>query len=462
MIGGSVTGLLAARVLARHFERVTVIERDRFPTDGPEFRKGVPQSHHHHIMLVRGRDLMEEFFPGFDAELAALGAPLVDYTNDCALIAPAGQVPRFPSNLKIRPCRRTLIDWVVRGRLLAMSNITFLEATRVSGWVTDAGHSRVLGVKLEGMGTDASPASPRAPSELVADLVVDASGRTSRTPEWLKSLGYAAPEEQVVNSFLGYASRLYKKPANFNGKFRAVEVASQPPHNPRAAGLWEVEGDQWLLTLIGAAKEYPPTDEAGFLEFARSLADPLIYESIRNAEPLSPIHGHRGTENRWRHYERLRRFPAGLVVTGDGVCAFNPLYGQGMTLAAMGAEALNDALHRASRDGDTRLLNLAHQFHAKLHKNIGPAWLLATSDDFRWPSTVGGKPDWLTRLSYRYLDLLTPLSLTSREVVEAFLSVANMVKSPLALLHPRILGQLLVSIARRPTVSRSNEGATPS
>ncbi len=409
-------------------------------------------------MLVRGRDLMEEFFPGFDAELAALGAPLVDYTNDCALIAPAGQVPRFPSNLKIRPCRRTLIDWVVRGRLLAMTNITFLESTRVSQWVTDASNARVLGVKLEGVGADGA-----CPTTLLADLVVDASGRTSRTPEWLKSLGYAAPDEQVVNSFIGYASRLYKKPANFKGKFRAVEVASQPPHNPRAAGLWEVEGERWLLTLIGAAKEYPPTDESGFLEFARSLSDPLIYESVRSAEPLSSIHGHRGTENRWRHYERLQRFPKGLVVMGDGVCAFNPIYGQGMTLAAMGAEALNDTLFRALRAGDHELANLARPFHAKLNKNIGPAWLLATSDDFRWPSTVGGKPDWLTRLSYRYIDLLTPLSLTSSEVVEAFLSVANMVKSPAALLHPRILGQLLVSTVRRPAASpRQNEAPRPS
>ena len=332
VLGGSVAGLVAARVLARHFDQVTLLERDPYPTL-PEVRRSLPQAHHQHILLMRGRQVLEQLFPGFDEDLAALGAPRVDYARDCLLVSAAGRLPRFPSRLELRLCRRPLIDWVLRDRLRAFPNITFLPG-RALGFLAAGGRAGITGLSVEGP-------TPGQPRPLPADLVVDASGRSSCTPQWLESLGYEAPAPQVVNPFLGYASRLYRKPAQYGGDWKALEVASRPPHNPRAAGLWEVEEGRWLLTLIGTARDYPPVDEAGFLAFARGLPDPCVHDAIRTALPLSPIHGHRGTANRWHHYERLRHLPEGLVVLGDAFCAFNPTHGQGMTVAALGALALD-------------------------------------------------------------------------------------------------------------------------
>jgi 2-polyprenyl-6-methoxyphenol hydroxylase-like FAD-dependent oxidoreductase len=427
-----VSGLLAARVLANHFERVTVIERDSFPTEVPDHRKGTPQSHHQHVLLVRGRQIFEQLFPGFDAELATFGAPLADYTHDCLLHSSAGPVPQFVSGLELRLCPRPTIDWVLLRRVRSNARVELREGMRVTGLVADATRSSVLGVRLDG---------PRgAKSELLADFVVDATGRGDKLPIWLSELDYPAPREQVIDAFLGYASRVYRKPENFAGSWKAIEIACRPPINPRAAGMWEVDASHWLLTLIGTARTYPPVSEAGFLEFARSLPSPSVYEAIRNAEPLSSIHGYRGTENRFRHYEELRRFPRNLAVMGDGFCAFNPIYGQGMTVAAMSALELDKLLARRLKNG--QLATVGPRLHRRIAALVQPAWLLAITEDMRWPTTEGASRGLLTRGACWYVDRLTQLATTSPRAVDAFLSVANMVKPSYALFHPALLAQL--------------------
>jgi flavin-dependent dehydrogenase len=429
VIGGSVAGLVAARVLAKHFARVTLVERDGWPADRTQVRQGLPQAHHQHILLMRGRQVLEELFPGFDAELAALGAPQVDYTRDCLLVSAAGPLPRFPSGLELRLCRRPVIDWILRRRLLVLPGITFLTGRSALGLTARQG--RVTGLVVAPAGT----AGPR--QTLQADLVVDASGRQSRLPEWLPQLGFSAPEREVVEPFLGYASRLYEQPLQAACDWKALEVASRPPHNPRAAGLWAVEDHRWLLTLIGTARDYPPVEEAGFLAFAQGLPDPRVHAWLRDAVPVSSIHGHRGTASRWHHYERLRRFPEGLVVLGDALCAFNPTHGQGMTVAALGAQVLDR--HLVAGSGP----DLARRVHAELAALVRPIWRLATSDDLRWPGTLGARPDWPMRLLHLYQDLATPASLTCPELAGTFLAVANLVKPPSALLRPRFLLRLL-------------------
>lgn len=421
VIGGSIAGLVAARILARHFHRVTLVERDLWPASA-EPRRGLPQAHHQHILLLRGRQLLEQLFPGFDAELAELGAPRVDYLKDCLLVSTAGALPRFPSRLELRLCRRPVIDRVLLRRLQAEPGLELRSECRALALTADRG--RITGLTL-----DSGPA-------LAADLVVDASGRGSRTPAWLGQLGYQRPPAEVVNPFLGYASRLYAPPPGWAGGWRALEVAARPTHNPRAAGLWEVEQGRWLLTLIGTARVYPPEDEDGFLEFARRLPDPRVFEAIQGARPLSAIHGYRGLDNRWQHYERLRRFPDGLVVLGDALCAFNPTHGQGMTLAALGGQVLDRQLRAGLRPG------LGPRVHAELAARVKPVWRLAISDDLRWPGTEGGRPDWSMRLFHRYQDLVTPLGLDNPELVETFLAVAHLVEPPSALFRPGLLARL--------------------
>jgi 2-polyprenyl-6-methoxyphenol hydroxylase-like FAD-dependent oxidoreductase len=431
VIGGSVAGLLCARVLARHFSRVTVLERDRFPTDGPDDRPSVSQGRHIHLLLGRGRIEVEKIFPGFDNDLKRYQASEIDYTNDSALFSYAGRLPRFRSGLKLRLCRRRVIDWVLRSHLKREARVEFAEATTVTGLSLCAKRRQVLGVVVDRKGG--------ARGELIsADLVVDASGRTSNLPAWLGAQGLSVPREDVVNAFVGYASRFFRIAKARAPEWKAVEISAQPPHNPHAGGMFEMEDGTWLVTLVGAANVLPPVEDEGFLEFARHVASPIIYEAIKDAEPVTPIAGYRGLANRWRRYDLLRDLPSGLVVVGDAVCSYNPLYGQGMSVAAMEAAALGEVLAKAQRGSqlDGRRLG---QFQNAQKRCVLPAWTLATAEDLRWPSTEGPRPGKLESLSHGYVNLLIALSPKSPQIVLSFLQMSNLLRGPEVLFRPAIL-----------------------
>jgi flavin-dependent dehydrogenase len=180
--------------------------------------------------------------------------------------------------------------------------------------------------------------------KIPADLIVDASGRNSNTWRWLEDLGYEPPEETVVDAHLGYASRIYERSEDSARDWEALLVQATPPEVTRGGVLYPIEGERWIAGLTGVGEDYPPTGEEGFMEFARSLRTPMLYEVKKDAKPLSPIYSYRATRNRKRHYEKLSSQPHNLLVTGDAACAFNPIYGQGMTTAAIGDETLEEAL----------------------------------------------------------------------------------------------------------------------
>ncbi|MEC8051980.1 MAG: 2-polyprenyl-6-methoxyphenol hydroxylase-like oxidoreductase [Myxococcota bacterium] len=439
VLGGSVSGMCCAKVLSSHFDEVVILERDAMPAAEaePTFRPGVSQSRHHHVLLARGRENLSSLFPGFDESLAEAGAPLLDYARDCALFSPIGGAPRFESGIGIRPCRRQLVDWAIRRHLREVSNVRWIDKARVSGLAFSEGERAVQGVRFQ-LGS--------VERFLSSDLVVDATGKNTKLPKWLKELDLSVPEEEVIDPKMGYASRLFKPGTDFSADWRATEVAAQAPQNPRAAGLWEVENGQWLLTLIGINGTYPPTDEEGFVQFANELPNNLVADFLSTAEPISPIYGHRGSKTRRRDYGKMKSFPDGLVATGDAVCSFNPIYGQGMTMASQGALELDTVLKQRASKG---LKGLAKVYHRRLKRAGLSAWLLATSEDFRWDATTGGEPDLLTRISYRYLDWLMPISPYSKEVVGAFLGIANMVTPSYALFSPTILLQRLVHPIRQ-------------
>ena len=338
VLGGSLAGLLAARVLADHFDLVTVVERDAYPTDA-SVRKGVPQASHVHALMRRGQQVIEGLFPGILGELLADGAHLVDVAGEVAWLTPQGWGARFPSDLNIIGFTRPLLDLHVRRRLWPNARVRILEETETLRLLPAArGGGGVCGV------LGRARRSGSTEERMRADLVVDATGRGSRAPRWLRELGYDAPEETVVSAFLGYASRLYRVPGGFASDWKGAYVQVAPPAHTRGGIMLPVEGGRWLVTLIGGGRDYPPADDEGFLEFARSLTSPVIYDAIKGAEPLTPVRTHRATENRRRHYERLKRQPDNFIVTGDAACAFNPVYGQGMTAAALGALALDESL----------------------------------------------------------------------------------------------------------------------
>ena len=247
---------------------------------------------------------------------------------------------------------RELLEWSIRRRLVEHLRVTVLEGHQVVGLSFDAGRSCVNGVRIRSHGQRGSVEDQGV--TLRAGLVVDASGRDSQAPRWLEALGMARPRETVVNSFLGYASRCYERPPESTPSWKGIVVQRRQPHGTRSGVLMPLEGDRWIVTLAGAARDYPPNDEDGFLTFARSLDHPIIYEHIKDLAPESPIWSYRRTENRLRHYDQLPRRPEQFIVLGDAACAFNPDYGQGMTVATLGANDLAHCLgkHRASRSMD--------------------------------------------------------------------------------------------------------------
>jgi 2-polyprenyl-6-methoxyphenol hydroxylase-like FAD-dependent oxidoreductase len=435
IIGGSLAGLLAGRVLAKHFDRVTIIERDFFP-EKPVSRPGIPQSRHLHILLNRGKILLEQLFPGLQNELIAAGSPILD-PKSIAWFSPAGLAPQFaPDDSDLIMFSRDLLDWIIRRRLAENTNVHFQAGGTVTGFLVNADRTKITGVSVRFR--DRQNTSNIHEENLNADLIVDASGKVSQTPKWLKKLGYIPPQETVINAFVGYATAIYECSDRLLDK-SAVFVTTAPPFRTRGGAIFPIEGNRWLVTLGGGDRDYPPADETGFLEFARTLPTALIYDTIKDAKPLAPISSYRGTENRLRHYDRLHRYPENLIVVGHAVCAFNPIYGQGMTVAALDARMLDECLqtHR-KRHPEGDLTGFGRQFQQKLAKLHTIPWTFAISQDSRYRESTGAKPNLGTRLIIEYMELVLKALVNDARVCQAFLEVLHMIKPPTILFHPMI------------------------
>jgi 2-polyprenyl-6-methoxyphenol hydroxylase-like FAD-dependent oxidoreductase len=434
VVGGSLAGLLAARVLTGHFDRVTLIERDRFPAEAV-FRPGVPQARHLHVLWTRGLELMEHLFPGLEDTLLTAGAEEIRVPADALWLTSAGWRARFDLT-RLLTFSRPLLDWAVRARLGGTGNsgpggpsVDVLEGQEATGLVA-CGHD-VAGVKL------------RSGGALEADLVVDTTGRGSRAPAWLAALGYPAPPETLVDPLLGYASRYYAIPPGFDPGWKALYLQADPPVTRRTGGLFPQEGGRWICSLSGAGRDYGPTDEEGFLEFAKGLRSPVLYEAIRDAEPLTPITGFRRTANHRRHYERLPAWPRGFVVMGDAACAFNPIYGQGMSVAAISALTLDRCLRDAAAGFERR-------FQRRVAQSASGAWLIATGEDLRYRETEAVPAGLRTRLINAYVDRVVATANVDRRVCSSLLDVLALSSAPASLFSPAVLARVTANRIRPP------------
>jgi hypothetical protein len=284
---------------------------------------------------------------------------------------------------------------------------------------------------------------------LHADFVVDASGRGSRASQWLESLGFGRPEETVVNARLGYATRIYRRPSRLPCSRQGLFVQAAPPIHTRAAVAVPIEGDRWIVTLSGGDGNYPPTDDAGFLDAVRGLRTSLIYDAIKDSEPLSPVFGQRGLDNRLKHFERMPRWPERFAVLGDAACAFNPVYAQGITAAALGVMALDECLRRCGSCSPSRIAGVARRFQKRLARVVRTPWLLATGEDRRYRKTESQPISALTRCTHRYMDHVFHLITRSTVVRSRSLEVFHLMRHPVTLFHPGNVVRVIANVAKR-------------
>jgi 2-polyprenyl-6-methoxyphenol hydroxylase-like FAD-dependent oxidoreductase len=433
VLGGSMAGLLAARVLSDSFAEVYIVDRDQL-LGVTTARRGVPQGRHVHGLLARGQQILEELFPGFTAGTTAAGVPTGDL----------GELRWFFNGRRLQPATtglicvsadRPVLESHVRDRVAALPNVTFVEQTDIVALVTTPDRSRVVGVRVHRQ-TGAS-----GEETIEADLVVDATGRGSRTPAWLEELGYARPEEDRVRIDLTYTTRHYRLPDEsiLNGDL-SINPVSTPSHR-RGAFFSRIENGRSILSLTGVLGDAAPTDPAGFMAWVRSLPVPDVYDVIRDAEPLDDPVSFRYPASIRRRYERLERFPERFVVVGDAACSFNPVYGQGMTVAALEALTLRDHLSKGAPPEPL-------SFQQDIAGVIDVPWDISAGGDLSFPEVEGERPPQV-QIANAYMSRLQVAATHDASVTRTFMRVAGLVDSPQELMDPgmmfRVLGSDLLS-----------------
>jgi len=419
VIGASMGGLLAARALSDFYATVTILERDAFPTsDVP--RKGVPQGRHTHGLLARGRVVLEEFFPGYSNEVATeSGGLLGDIANDITWMGHNVALAQGKSDLIGLLASRPVLEGHVRRRVLQLLNVRAIENCAVQGLATGAARDRVTGVRVRVDG--------EGEQTLDADLVVDASGRGSASPAWLEELGYQRPAEEKVEIGIGYMTRTYRRTlGDLGGKLGVIIAGSAP--NWRNGVIIALENDTWTVSVGGFLGDDAPANDAEFLAYLATLPTREIHDVVAKAEPLTDYIRYRYVSSLRRRYERLTRFPKGYLVFGDAICSFNPVYGQGMTVAAQEAVTLRDVLRAGSE-------NLSTRFFKAAAKIVDIPWDIAVGNDLRHPRVEGPRPVMLRFINW-YIGKLHQAARNDAVLATAFLKVANLMNPPPALLTP--------------------------
>ncbi|GHA86725.1 FAD-dependent oxidoreductase [Streptomyces termitum] len=437
VVGGSLSGLLTARVLADHAERVTVVERDRLPEE-PDTRPGVPQGRHLHVLVEGGQRALDELLPGFMDELRKLGAPKIAMPTDMVQWQNGRWLRRTAASAHFYSGPRAQLEWLVRRRVLADPRIELVEGTETVGLTGTA--ARVTGVRLRGRGAG------RESRVLAADLVVDASGRSTKAAEWLAGIGAEAPHEETLDTGLAYGSRIYRATDAVPATDGLGYYVVPGPDQTYGAVVVPLGHDgHHMVTLSGLRGQEPPTDPEAFEEYAKLLPHPVVSQWLAAAEPVSGVHTFRNTANIRRRYDRPGRRPAGFLATGDALCAFNPIYGQGMSVAALGAVALREALADPRRTPTTRRVQRALLAAAR------QAWDISAGADKKMPGATGdaARPKPLDGAVGWYLARVQERSMGDPLVGDAFRE-ALILTAPLSrLFAPAVARAVLFSPAGR-------------
>ncbi|KAA8783492.1 FAD dependent oxidoreductase [Paenibacillus amylolyticus] len=401
VIGAGIAGLITARMLSDYYDEVCIIERDELPSE-PSNRQGVPQSFHPHRVLPRGGLILEHYFPGYNDELIALGA-IPSHEEE---IVNANKYGKFnhkvnASFIEIASSSRPLLEWVLRKRVQNISHIRFLTNTEVTGLMVSEDQSSIIGVYTKERRSESR-------KERRADMVIDASGRSSKLIKWLDQIGLSVPEPEVLKVSLGYSTRYYKIPSLIQNEWKTILTESDPEQGIRAGMLWRIENDIAGMLLFNAGGDaYPSTHPDEFQEQMKHLfASNEIMELAERLEPFQGPRGYRISESIRQHYERMEDWPSGLLVLGDAFCSFDPIHGQGMTVAAIEADTIRKCLElqRVHPESKFELKVLR-----RMQQAIEPAWWLSSVADLRWRGVehVGSSQPRGVTFAQKYINLFT-------------------------------------------------------
>ena len=413
-------GLMAAAATSESFDEVLVLEKDDLP-NRPELRKGVPQGAHVHTFLGYAVEAMEDLFPGIMDQIYAEGAVKIRRNKDIWFHDYVGPTPIRDVGILTPSVTRPLLEHVTRYRVLALPNVNLRDSTRVKDFETDD-NGRVIAVTVESSGEQ---------EQIAADLVVECSGRATRLPRWLKSRGFGEVPVKSLAISMAYTSGLFRPPAELAGDNWACLMLAIPP-GLRAAYLTPVDGGLWLVTMYGRGGDIAPRDPEGFIEWARSLAHPIIYEKLVRAESVSELRSYKIPHGKWFRYDHMPQFPEGLIPMGEALTSFNPMYGQGISLSAGQALALRTTLANSSSE------KFASEYfrHCKNLNLIG--WTVMETRDLAYSSTEGELPSdlderWRMGIAIRKLAEIDP------EVHALTVRVTHLLDPPSVLSRPEIV-----------------------
>jgi 2-polyprenyl-6-methoxyphenol hydroxylase-like FAD-dependent oxidoreductase len=422
VLGGSIAGLFAARVLADAYDEVQIVDRDKLVgTKG--IRRFCPQSHQANGLLARGVQVMEELFPGIVQELKDATVPSGDLSGSCRWYAQGLRLKQQHGDLITLGVIRPVLEWHIRERVQQIPNVVFVEEHDILGLTTTPDKSKVTGARVQARGESTDKV-------IEADLVVDATGRGSRTPVWLEQLGYEKPFEERKKIDLAYVTQHFRvRPgADPFGKDVAINQIAFPD-NPRGNVFFLVEDGKWELTTYGILGDHPPTDQQALYEWLKSLPAKDVYEALRYADPVDEPQPFRFPTTLRRHYHTLKRFPEGLLVTGDAVTTFNPVYAQGMSVAALCALTMRQHLHSGAAP-------VPLDYFRDLAKDaIDAAWEMTNLVDLTFPGVQGERP-FKVRMAQKFLKKVQIAATRDGKVTAAYFKAAGLVARPESLQRP--------------------------
>ncbi len=438
VIGAGIAGLAAAGALADWFEHVIVLERDELP-DVAAYRTGTPQASHVHGLLLGGLLALEELFPGIGEDFVRAGAVSLRLNQDFREELPHRD-PMPQRDLGLTGCAltRPVIEFTLRRRVAQRSNVVFRQGTRVLGIIADPQGRRVAGVR------GATTVDERTET-LPAELVVDASGRGQLTMTLLQSSGRALPRETAIGIDIGYTTAILDIPEDAPSGWKVVLTHHDAPRSNRRSAVVPIERNRWMLTVSGRGDERPPGDWDALLAFMRQLPTRTIYNAVRKSRPIGRLTRYGFPESVWRHFEQIADFPDGLVPIGDAICRFNPVYGQGMTVAAKEATLLHHLIE-ARASAEDSIAGLSQAFLAEAKSLIATPWTMAAIPDFVFPYTRGDRPADLEH-SLQLKDALARLAVRDAAVQKLVLEVWHMLKPHSALEDPDLKQRVKAEMA---------------